>query len=84
MFFSDKVKEVVRNIPKGEVRSYREVAHLAGNIKAARAVANVMSGNYDLSIPCHRVIKSDGELGGYNRGGTAVKRKLLLAEGVIL
>ena len=82
--FADKVKEVVRNIPVGEVRTYREVAIAAGSPAAHRAVANLMAVNYDEAIPCHRVIRTDGKLGGYNRGGEEVKRKLLISEGVVL
>ena len=82
--FSDKVRDVVRKIPKGEVLTYAEVARKAGNPKAARAVANTMAKNYDPEIPCHRVIRSDGTLGGYNRGGIKAKRDILLSEGVKL
>ena len=82
--FQDTVREVVRNIPMGSVLSYAEVAKAAGKPQAARAVANVMANNYDKTVPCHRVIRSDGKLGGYNRGGIPAKRKLLLAEGVNL
>ena len=82
--FSDVVREVVRKIPKGEVRTYQEVAVLAGNPRAYRAVANVMAHNYDLTVPCHRVIRSDGGLGGYNRGGVSRKRQLLQEEGVAI
>ena len=84
MKFSDSVRNVVRKIPKGQVMTYKEVARSTGNPKAARAVANVMAANYDPDIPCHRVIRTDGKLGGYNRGGTEQKRAILLAEGVIL
>jgi O-6-methylguanine DNA methyltransferase len=82
--FTENVKTTVKNIPKGKVMTYTEVAKAAGNGKAARAVANVMAANYDPEIPCHRVIRSDGRLGGYNRGGEAAKRRLLAAEGVVL
>ena len=82
--FADKVRSVVRRIPSGEVMTYKEVSVKVGNPNAARAVANVMAKNFDLEIPCHRVIKSDHTLGGYNRGGERVKKKLLLSEGVIL
>ncbi len=82
--FTEKVRDVVKNIPKGRVLTYREVARRAGNPKAARAVANVMAANYDPAVPCHRVIRTDGSLGGYNRGGVAAKQKILQAEGVIL
>lgn len=75
---------VVKAIPSGEVLTYTEVAKRAGNPKAARAVANLMAKNYDPAIPCHRVIRSDGSLGGYNRGGEVVKRKILQKEGAIL
>ena len=79
--FRDQVREVVKKIPKGKTLSYQEVAKLAGSPNACRAVANTMANNFDLSVPCHRVIKKDGSLGGYNRGGPAEKYKLLIAEG---
>ncbi|MFT7644399.1 MAG: methylated-DNA-[protein]-cysteine S-methyltransferase [Candidatus Paceibacteria bacterium] len=82
--FTLTVREVVRKIPRGKVMTYSEVAKAARNPKAARAVANVMAKNFDEGVPCHRVIRSDGKLGGYNRGGEAVKRSLLLAEGAVL
>lgn len=82
--FRASVLEVVRAIPKGKTVTYKDVATLAGNPSAARAVANIMASNYDPTVPCHRVIKSDGSLGGYNRGGLEKKRTLLLAEGAIL
>ncbi|MCB9811846.1 MGMT family protein [Candidatus Nomurabacteria bacterium] len=83
MTFTEKVRAVVRRIPKGSVMTYKEVAIKAGNPKAARAVASIMAANYDPDVPCHRVIRSDGGLGGYNRGGILAKQKLLLAEGYI-
>lgn len=79
--FSEKVKAVVRQIPKGEVRTYSEIAKIAGNSRAARAVASVMAKNFDPTVPCHRVIRSDGSLGGYNRGGGDAKRAILIKEG---
>ncbi len=60
--------------------TYKEVAAAAGKPAAARAVANIMAKNYDEAVPCHRVIRSDGGLGGYNRGGEAAKRAILEAE----
>lgn len=81
--FKEKVREIVRNIPKGKTMTYREVAAQAGNPKAARAVGAVMRANYDPSVPCHRVIKSDGSLGNYNRGGDREKRRLLVHEGAL-
>lgn len=82
--FTESVKEVVRQIPRGEVLTYAEVAREAGSPKAARAVANIMAKNFDPDVPCHRVIRTDGKLGGYNRGGESVKRDILLGEGVKL
>lgn len=81
--FADKVRDVVKKIPKGKTMTYQEVAKKAGNSKAARAVGAVMRTNFDTSIPCHRVIRSDGSLGSYNRGGTEKKRKILIAEGAL-
>lgn len=78
------IKTVVRTIPAGTTMSYKDVAAAAGNPNAARRVAQVMAANFDPSIPCHRVIRSDGALGGYNRGGEAAKRAILLSEGVNL
>lgn len=66
--FKEKVLRVVKNIPKGKVLSYREVAERAGKPSAYRAVGNILNRNRDPSIPCHRVIRSDGKIGGYNRG----------------
>lgn len=79
--FTDLVNNIVQKIPKGRVMTYKEVAIKANNPKAARAVANIMAKNYDGSIPCHRVIRSDGGLGGYNRGGIEAKRSILKSEG---
>ena len=80
--FADDVREAVRQIPKGETRTYGEVAEAIGHSGAARAVGTIMKNNYDPSVPCHRVIRSDGKIGAYNRGGPAKKRALLKAEGV--
>ncbi len=80
--FSDKVREVVRQIPCGQVLSYKQVAALAGNPGAARAVGTTMKRNFDESVQCHRVVRSDGEVGEYNRGGTAAKIHLLRQEKV--
>jgi len=66
--FSDKVRDIVRKIPKSKTMTYKEVASKAGNPKAARAVGAVMRSNYDRSIPCHRVVASDGKMRRYNRG----------------
>jgi len=79
--FQDKIRTVVRKIPKGKVMTYKEVAVASGRPAAARAVAQVMANNYDETVPCHRVIRSDGGLGGYNRGGIERKRSILRSEG---
>lgn len=82
--FTEKTRAVVKKIPKGKVMTYAEVAKAAGSPKAYRAVASIMAANYDLEVPCHRVIRSDGGLGGYNRGGIEKKRAILESEGVKL
>lgn len=79
--FADAVRTTVRGIPKGSVMSYGEVAKAIGAPRHARAVARIMASNYLPDVPCHRVIKSDGSLGGYNRGGEMKKRALLRSEG---
>ncbi|MFA5714494.1 MAG: MGMT family protein [Candidatus Paceibacterota bacterium] len=79
--FKEGVLEVVRNIPKGKVMTYKEVAKRIGSPKASRAVGNILNKNYDTSIPCHRVIRSDGSIGGYNRGSKK-KEELLKKEKV--
>jgi methylated-DNA-[protein]-cysteine S-methyltransferase len=79
--FTDKVRDIVRRIPEGKTMTYKEVAQRAGNPRAARAVGAIMRTNYDPSIPCHRVVHSNGSLGNYNRGGEERKRELLFEEG---
>ena len=82
--FQRKVYEVLLKIPAGKVRTYAEVARMAGRPNAARAVGQALKRNrWAPEIPCHRVIASDGTLGGYSaQGGTAAKRRLLRREGV--
>ena len=77
--FKEKVLEVVKNIPKGKTMTYSEVAKKAGSPKAYRAVGNILNKNYNPLIPCHRVIRSDGSIGGYNRGSKK-KEELLRKE----
>lgn len=76
MNFAEKVFSVVKRIPKGSVLTYAEVAQKAGKPKAYRAVGNILNTNYDPAIPCHRVVRSDGTTGGYNRG--AIKKAEIL------
>ena len=78
-----KVYQVVRKIPRGKTKSYQEIAKQIGRPTAFRAVANALNKNYDKDIPCHRVIRASGRLGGYNRG-VDKKKKLLIQEGVEL
>ncbi len=84
--FQLKVWKYLRTIPKGQVRTYSQVANAIKKPKAARAVANAIGKNpYAPKIPCHRVIRSDGSLGGYSgKGGVNTKRKLLKLEGILL
>ncbi len=77
--FKQKVFEVVSRIPKGSVLTYGEVANRVGAPRAARAVGNILNKNYNPDIPCHRVVRSDGDAGGYNRGRN-MKIKLLKLE----
>ncbi|OGI19354.1 MAG: 6-O-methylguanine DNA methyltransferase [Candidatus Moranbacteria bacterium RIFCSPLOWO2_02_FULL_48_19] len=74
--FAKKVLAVVKKIPRGKTMSYAVVAKRAGSPKAFRAVGSLLKKNFDPAIPCHRVIKSDGSLGGYNRGVQEKIRKL--------
>ena len=80
--FKDKVYKAVKNIPKGKTLSYKEVAKEAGNPRAWRSVGSILNKNYDPAIPCHRVIKSSGQIGGYNRGQDK-KISLLKKEGFL-
>ena len=80
--FKEKVIAVVKKIPKGKTMSYKQVAAKAGHSGAARAVGAIMRVNKDKSVPCHRVIRSDGTLGGYN-GIRGEKEKLLRKEKAI-
>jgi O-6-methylguanine DNA methyltransferase len=81
--FSHRVISVVRRIPPGRVASYGEVARMAGRPRAARAVGNIMRGCGRIDVPCHRVIAAGGRLGGYG-GSEALKRSLLVAEGIVV
>ena len=80
--FQKKVWLELSKIPKGETKTYKEIAIAIGHPKSARAVANACGKNpQPIKIPCHRVIRSDGKLGGYSApGGTATKRRLLKEE----
>ncbi len=77
--FKEKIYRVVKKIPPGKTMTYKEVAETAGFPKAWRAVGNVLNKNRSSKIPCHRVIKSDGKVGGYYLG-TKKKTSLLKKE----
>ncbi len=80
--FQRKVYRAIQRIPKGQVRTYAQVARMIGKPKAARAVGQALKRNrWAPEIPCHRVIASDGSLGGYSApGGVSAKRRLLQKE----
>ena len=84
--FQIKVWNYLKTIPKGQVRSYLEIAKAINMPKAARAVANAVGKNPNApEIPCHRVIRSDGSLGGYSGPGfIKTKKKLLKKEGIFV
>ena len=71
---------VVSKIPSGKTLTYKQVAGKAGNKNAARAVGTLMAKNYDPARPCHRVVRSDGGVGDYNRGGPSRKMEMLMEE----
>jgi O-6-methylguanine DNA methyltransferase len=81
--FAEKVYAVVARIPKGKTLTYGQVAKKAGKPGAARAVGSLMAKNYRPNVPCHRVIRSDGRIGNYNRGGQSRKTELLREEGFL-
>lgn len=83
--FTQKIYELARTIPKGKVATYGQLAALAGNPRAARAVGMAMRTNPDIpKTPCHRVVASDGSLTGYSAGqGVSTKRAMLEKEGVL-
>ncbi len=80
--FQEKVYSVVRRIPRGKTLTYKEVALKMGMPNAARAVGNTLNKNRSKDVPCHRVIRSDGKIGGYY-WGAAAKIEILKKEGTI-
>lgn len=82
MTFTEKVLRVVGKIPRGKVLTYKQVAKKAGSEKAVRAVGNILSKNGDRTVPCHRVVKSDGSVGEYNYLLKKDKKVILESEGV--
>ena len=84
--FQLQVWNYLKKIPKGSVKTYKQVAIAINRPKSARAVANAVGKNpLPPKIPCHRVIRSDGSIGGYSgKGGIKTKKKLLKNEGIIV
>ena len=84
--FQIRVWSYLKKIPRGNVRTYSQVAKAIGKPLAVRAVANAIGKNPNApKIPCHRVIRSDGSLGGYSaKGGLRTKKLLLKREGIML
>ena len=84
--FQVKVWTYLKKIPRGSLKTYSQVAIAIGKPRAIRAVASAIGKNpYPPKIPCHRVIRSDGSLGGYSgKGGIKTKRFLLKKEGISL
>jgi methylated-DNA-[protein]-cysteine S-methyltransferase len=84
--FQIKVWKYLKTIPKGQIRTYLDVAKAINRPKASRAVANAVGKNPGApQIPCHRVIRTDGSIGGYSGpGGIKTKKKLLKSEGILL
>ena len=82
--FQIMVWNYLKKIPRGKVKTYSQVAKCIGKPLAVRAVANAIAKNpYAPKIPCHRVIRSDGSLGGYSgKGGVKIKKLLLKKEGI--
>tara|TARA_A100001037_G_scaffold56223_1_gene48395 strand:+ start:1216 stop:1491 length:276 start_codon:yes stop_codon:yes gene_type:complete len=83
--FQISVWKEIKKIPKGQTKTYKDIAVALKKPKSSRAVANACGKNPLLiEIPCHRVIRSDGKLGGYSgKGGIKQKRKLLKEEGAL-
>ncbi len=81
--FKEKVLLVVSHIPKGKTMSYKQVAIKADSPNASRVVGSIMKQNFNPKVPCHRVIRSDGKMGGYNRGGIKKKFEILKKERAI-
>ena len=81
--FQLQVWDEIKKIPRGSVKTYKEIATVLGKPNSSRAVANACAKNpLIIEIPCHRVIRSDGFLGGYSgKGGIEQKRRLLIEEG---
>lgn len=80
--FQQAVFNATKKIPKGETRTYKQIARAIGRPNAARAVGNALNTNRDKTVPCHRVIRSNGDIGGF-AFGSPKKKRLLLKEGAL-
>ncbi len=81
-FFDEKCYSFLKKVPKGKVTTYLEIAHAVGNPLASRAVGNAMKRNpYAPKAPCHRVVRSDGKVGGFALGNIK-KIEILRKEGI--
>lgn len=81
MNFQQKVFQATQKIPKGKVATYSQIAKIIGRPRACRAVGNALNKNRDPKVPCHRVVKSSGKVGGF-RDGAKTKIRKLKKEGV--
>lgn len=81
--FGQKVYLIVSKIPKGKTMTYVEVSRKAGRPAACRAVGSILGKNRNKEVPCHRVIRSDGGMGGYAFGGVKKKAEILKKEGAL-
>ena len=82
--FEEKVYQAVRKIPRGKVKTYKEIARIIGHPRACRAVGNALNKNpYAPEVPCHRVVRTNGSIGGYV-SGTKKKTALLRRERVVI
>ncbi len=76
-----KVYELTKKIPKGRVSTYGEIARKLESKKYSQAVGKILNKNFNPKVPCHRVVKSDGNIGGF-RGGKSEKIEILRKEGI--
>ena len=76
-----KVYALTRKIPRGKVSTYGELAKAVGGKKYSRAVGSILNQNFNPKVPCHRVVQSDGKVGGFRRGKSE-KIKILRKEGI--
>lgn len=81
--FTERVFRAVARVPRGKVTTYLDVARVTGNPRAVRAVGNALNRNRNSRVPCHRVVRSDGSVGGF-AWGTEKKIRMLRAEGVAI